>query len=155
MMRRTSLLLSAAVVVGALFAAGIGSDLASGQTEIHVVTIAAEAKYATVDHRPAGEDPGDRFVVWEPLFGEDGATRTGRAYWDFLVVGKVAGHRRWVGTLWLTLPDGRITLQGVEEPGKVDVYAVTGGTGAYANAQGDATLTRDDGIRDIVIHLAA
>ena len=66
-------------------------------------------------------------------------------------MGEADGHctlinpavRRFTCTITTSLPDGDITTEGVLifVPNTTSVGAVTGGTGAYRNARGEAKLT--------------
>ena len=154
-MRRTILLLSAAAVVGTLIIAMAGNNIASGQTDIHVVTVAAEGRGQGCDCNDDGFGFGDRGVKREPLFAPDGTTRVGTAVWDGVNMGGERNNRPYNRAVF-TLEGGQIMIEGVFPEGASEAaFAVVGGTGIYANAQGDGTWTNHRRKDDFVIHLIA
>ena len=159
-MRRTIVFLGVVALMAAMVGV-FGDNVAKGQTEIHVTTVIGDSKSATtVDHGKEGFGAGDRGVAWEPLFAEDRVTRVGKAYWDCVGMGGTSGRAKKVMCLALwELEGGQITLQYVQGPPTDGVFAdftfaVTGGTGIYANATGDGTFTGFEEYGDFVITLA-
>lgn len=129
-MRRTILLLSAAAVVGTLIIAATGINIASGQTDIHVVTVAAEGRGQGCDCNDDGFDFGDRGVKREPLFAPDGTTRVGTAVWDGVNMGGKRNNRPYNRAVF-TLEGGQIMIEGVLPEGASEAaFAVVGGTGS-------------------------
>lgn len=154
-MRRTILLLSAAVVVGALIIAATGANIASGQTDIHVVTVAVEGRGQGCDCNDDGFGFGDRGVKREPLFAPDGTTRLGSAVWDVINMGGERNLRLFNRAVF-SLEGGQIMIEGILPEGASEAaFAVVGGTGIYANAQGDGIWTNNKRKDDFVIHLIA
>ena len=86
----------------------------------------------------------------------------GKAYWDCVGVGGTTSSNKKVMcvALW-KLEGGRITLRYVQGPPITNLrfadftFAVTGGTGIYANATGDGTFTGFDEYGDFVMHLVS
>jgi hypothetical protein len=95
------------------------------------------------------------------LFAEDQVTRVGKAYWDCVGVGGTTGSFKNVMCVGLwKLEGGQITLRYVQGPptnlGYADfTFAVTGGSGIYANATGDGTFTGFEEYGEFVITLAS
>lgn len=159
-MRKTILFLAVASIVAWVSIGTFGDNVARGQTEIHVVTVTANQKLITVDNGKDGFGAGDRILAWEPLFAEDRVTRVGKAYWDCVGVGGTTSSNKKVmcAALW-KLEGGQITLRYVQGPptnlGFADfTFAVTGGTGIYANSTGEGTFTGFEEYGDFVITLA-
>ena len=160
-MRKTILFLAVASVVAWVSIDTLGDNVARGQTEIHVTTVNSSQRSVTVDHQHDGFGAGDRIIAWEPLFAEDRVTRLGKAYWDCVGVGGTTRSNKKVMcvALW-KVEGGQITLRYVQGPptnlGFADfTFAVTGGTGIYANATGDGTFTGFEEYGDFVLHLVS
>jgi hypothetical protein len=105
-----------------------------------LTSVQAKGGERAIDAPPRGDSVGDRFVFASTL-RRDGAL-VGRMEGDCLAVDlKFEGLQC---TLTAVLADGSITLQGASLakhiPGarapSQDVYAITGGTGAYVGAAG-------------------
>ena len=102
-------------------------------------------------------DIGDRAVgrsrLEDPVTGE----RVGRALFDCLATTPIFIERQlgtWLCTYVLELPDGHINLQGKDPAGVgAHVFAVTGGTGLYRNARGEADELDSESGEEITIHL--
>ena len=131
------------LVVSALLAGLIGTQAATGQTVLRLVLPADTQRVRIVDHDVDGLRLGDRAAGRGPLNDADG-TRVGIAYADCVVHRPIKGPETglWVCTYVLQLDDGDLTVKGLDPrgPGEYEM-AVLGGTGAYANASGDATFT--------------
>ena len=147
-MRRTMVFFAVVAVVAVVASISIGTlgdNVARGQTEteIHVATVAGYIKSVGYDDGREGIGAGDRGVAWEPLFAEDLVTRVGKAYYDCVGVGGTTGSYKhsMCDVLW-NLEGGQITFRYLETPGEDFRFAVTGGTGIYANAVGDGTITK-------------
>ena len=131
------------LVVSTLLAALIGMRAASGQTVLHLVVPAGTQKARIVNHYGPGLRLGDRVAARGAVTDAEG-TKVGTAYTDCVVQRQITDP---VSGLWhcsyvLDLADGDLMLRGLDPrgPGVYEV-AVLGGTGAYANASGDATFT--------------
>ena len=90
----------------------------------------------------------DRLAARGPLLDGARTSQVGYAYLDCVVMNKItdnpgqgAGGLYWC-TAVLKLADGDLTAEGLDPHGPgVYSFAVLGGTGAYAGASGQATLT--------------
>lgn len=146
--------MSGAATLGVgLAQAGEGS--APGKTVvIHLVvpTTGPLVKFNDFDHN--GLTLGDTLTVISPLFDKSQTRRMGTAYGECIV----AGRRLLEGTPYdctyvLRLKRGTITTHGLDPHGRSDVFfAITGGTGAYAEARGQVEHI-DTSVTDIIIKL--
>lgn len=131
------------LVVSTLLAGLIGMRAAMGQTMLHLVLPAETNKIREVDHHGDGLRPGDRAAARGRLTDADG-TNVGKAYADCVVHRRIIGPETglWTCTYVLHLADGDLIVKGLDPrgPGEYEM-AILGGTGAYANASGDATFT--------------
>jgi allene oxide cyclase len=148
-MTRVLLLGLAATAVGLVFTA-IGSARPSA-TVVHVVEHANTD--ATTDTGKKGDSAGDILTFANPVF--DGADKTKVGTDNGFCMRTVAGaaYECW----WTTfLPRGQITVEGPFYDKKNSVLAITGGTGAYANARGWMALnSKANGTKyDFVFHLS-
>lgn len=86
---------------------------------------------------------GDRIMSRAPLLDETKANQVGTAYLECIVHRRLTdGTGLFVCNYLLDLQDGELVLQGLDPRGPgASQFAVTGGTGAYSNAQGEATFT--------------
>ena len=151
--RRTTIGVVAGVVLLATVALGTGA--ASGDTAIHVLWPADSTK-VNLDFGPKGPSMGDRVAARGPLVDAGNtSTKVGRGYLDCLVVKNFAGgHGLFDCSYVLQLDGGTLTLTGLDPPGPgVAEFAVTGGSGAYRNARGDAVLTDSSEGTDMMITL--
>jgi hypothetical protein len=153
-------LLMVALGVTALAATSVGIAMAqgtrgtvdgSGQT-IHLVFGPGQnSKFLDFDHD--GLRFGDRLVAVGPLLDESQAKRVGTAYLDCVIVSRVQKGGTYDCTYVLKLEGGDIMTHGIDPQGPSDVFfAVTGGTGTYRDASGQAHHIDTD-VTDIVIHL--
>jgi hypothetical protein len=120
---------------------------AGAQTDVHVFW-PTPAKARALDFEQNGLRLGDRLAARGPL--QDGArtSQVGYAYLDCVVMNKITdvpkegpGGLYWCTAL-LRLADGDLKAEGLDPHGPgVYKFAVLGGTGAYAGASGEATLT--------------
>ena len=145
-LKRRVTAISVSVVLTLLAAGLIGSTTASAQGDIHVVLPVDSSTGRFVDLDDDGLlELGDRAEFRAKLF-DAAATddRVGSAFGtclvERLITPGVSGL--WRCTYLLRLADGTITMDGLD-PAGVGVYelGVTGGTGAYSAANGEATLT--------------
>lgn len=131
------------LVVSMLVAELIGMNAATGQPVLHLVLTAETQKVREIDHNGNGLSLGDRAAARGLLTDADG-TNVGKAFADCLVHRRITGPETglWTCTYVLDLADGDLIVKGLDPrgPGEYEM-AVLGGTGAYANASGDATFT--------------
>jgi hypothetical protein len=145
----------ALAMVVSVVALGIAS--AGAQGEPIRVNIPAGVG-ALLDHDGDGRiDTGDRFTGRSRLDDPNTGERAGRVLFDCGATTPIVIERQkgtWLCTYVLELPDGHITLQG-EDPAGVGshVLAVTGGTGLYRNARGEANEVDTELAEEITIHL--
>lgn len=138
--------ISASVVLTLLAAGLVGGTTASAQGDIHVVLPADSQTERWVDLDDDGLlELGDRVEIRAKLFDADATDdRVGSAFGTCLVVRRITPgvSGLWRCTYLLRLADGTITVDGLD-PAGVGVYelGVTGGTGAYSSAIGEATFT--------------
>jgi hypothetical protein len=96
-----------------------------------------------VDIGPAGLSPGDVYVFSDDVFSRSPTdTKIGRADGRCMFIDVDAGGPRFGCTIITTLPKGMITTEGtlINAQGSRNEGAVTGGTGVYRNARGEAVL---------------
>jgi hypothetical protein len=142
----------AALMVGmALASTGRGTD-GSSDDPIHVV-VGLGGHDEFLDFNGDGLGLGDRLAAVGPLLDESQAERIGTAYLDCVIVSRVLEGGKFDCTYVLKLKDGDITTHGIDPQGPSDVFfAVTGGTGAYRGASGQARYIDTD-VTDIIIDL--
>jgi hypothetical protein len=134
------------LTIAAVIATAVGASAitATASTAPATATLTLHSKqvpgtFHFVDQKPAGESPGDTISFSETLY--EGAKRVG---FDE-ITGTLLDNKRHdadnlTGTL--ILRHGTIVLQGTSL-GKTATQhlAITGGTGTYADAHGEATIT--------------
>jgi hypothetical protein len=131
------------LVASTLLTGLIGMRAAAGQTVLHLVVRADTQTVREFDYYGNGLDLGDRVAARGPLTDADG-TKVGTSYGDCMVHRRISGPETglWNCTYVLDLGDGDLMLKGLDPRGPgVYEMAVLGGSGAYANASGDATFT--------------
>lgn len=103
---------------------------------------------------------GDRLAARGPLMDASQTNRVGRAYLDCIIMNEITEDPTGApsGLYWCTyllkLAGGDLTIAGRDPRGPgVSAFAVLGGTGAYADASGEATLTDTDEGTEFVIDL--
>ena len=106
-----------------------------------VLALRAHQTDATTVEAPSGF-AGTRFLGTDDLY--DGASRVGRGVRSCEVVSAAAGTALFQCTITLELPGGTLALQSMPtltEAGLEDApAAVTGGSGSYDHARGDARV---------------
>ncbi|MEA2490794.1 MAG: Dirigent-like protein [Acidobacteriota bacterium] len=160
---RRKLEISILMVLLAVAVGVVASTAASGQTVLHLVTGSnGDLKTAVFDADGRGLGLGDRIAARVPLLDETQTEQLGTAYLHCVVHKRIVDPDKglWNCNYVLELADGDLMLQGLDPrgPGEYEV-SVIGGTGAYANARGDATFTDvgadADGYTDMVIRWGA
>jgi hypothetical protein len=129
--------------------------------ELVVWTVAGTGGKSTfVNANQPGLRIGDRLAARGPLLDASQTSEVGRQYLDCVIMNKItvdpAGEPQ--GLYWCTyllkLAGGDLTIAGLDARGPgVSTFAVLGGTGAYADASGQATLTDTDVSTEFVIDL--
>ncbi|RDH78285.1 Allene oxide cyclase [Mycolicibacterium moriokaense] len=129
-----------AALLGAAAAAALGIGAAAPASAVpqELVFIEHAASDATTDTGAKGDSAGDILTFANEVFDAQDATRVGND--QGMCVRTVAGSA-WECFWTLTLAAGQITVQGPFYDSGDSVLAITGGTGAYANAQGDMLLS--------------
>ena len=89
------------------------------------------------DHGATGDSVGDVLVFNNEVYDEANKTPLGRD--SGFCIRTITG-KAWECTWTVTLSDGMITVQGTFLDGQDSVLVVTGGTGAFAMANGEMTL---------------
>ena len=136
----------------ALAQTGHGSTRPSGQ--IHVVLPSTGGHVEFFDFNGDGLSLGDRLASVGPIVDESQTHRVGTSYLDCWVAGaQLLDGSPYDCTNVLRFADGTINTQGLDPHGLSDVFfAVTGGTGAYEGASGQAEYI-DTTQTDIIISL--
>jgi hypothetical protein len=120
-------------------------DRDNGQIS-EVIRLVERARDFTIqDFGTPGPSLGDRIVFTSDLFDEEG-NQVGRDGADCVVVridpsAPLPEQQVVQCTITVELADGQITFQGLAQ-GTENLFAVTGGTGAYRKARGEA-LAKD------------
>jgi hypothetical protein len=119
---------------------------AGAQTDVHVFW-PTPAKARVLDFDRPELRLGDRLAARGPLLDGSRTSQAGYAYLDCVVMNKITDDPKGPGGLYwctavLRFADGDLTAEGLDPHGPgVYKFAVLGGTGAYAGASGEATLT--------------
>ncbi|MGH3672028.1 MAG: allene oxide cyclase barrel-like domain-containing protein [Pseudonocardiaceae bacterium] len=94
-----------------------------------------------------GAGPGDEFIFSGDLFDHVGGTKLGRIGGHCITVNRNAtGNGEVICTAIFALDRGQITTQGLLDSaalfggGQTLTYPITGGSGTYRNAHGEATV---------------
>lgn len=160
MMSKRYGIMASAMVVVAVAVAGVGVALASPSNEksalpgpIHVV-IGPNTHVQFLDFANDGLGLGDRLEAVGPMFDATQTKHMGTSYADCWV----GGQRLLEGTPYvcnyvLDFGKGAIMTHGLDPHGASDVFfAVTGGTGVFEGATGQAEYIDTD-VTDIFINL--
>lgn len=140
---RTKIRVLVVLATATFLAALVGMQSASSQTVLNLVLPADTQKVRAFDTDDNGLRLGDRVAARGPLTDADG-TAAGMSYAECVVQRRILGSENglWLCTYVLDLADGELVVKGLDPRGPGDYeMAVLGGTGAYANASGDATFT--------------
>lgn len=157
--RKRMLVLAAMVAVSATMTVGLAvaqtRKAAGSNGTIHVVIPSAGGHAQLFDFAQDGLTLGDRLAAVGPIMNEDQTERVGTAYLDCWVgAARLEDGDRYVCTNLLRFQDGLITTQGLDPHGLGAVlFAVTGGTRAYAGATGQAKFVDSDFQTDVYIDL--
>jgi hypothetical protein len=147
-------------LVGITAGIWLSQQPARAQTDVEV-RVLGPGKHAFLNFERPGLRLGDRLAARATLYDAAGTNQVGRAYLDCVVMNKITddpvegpGGLYWC-TYILRLTEGDLTIEGLDPHGPgVYTFAVVGGTGVYAGAAGEATLTDDSEGTDIVIDLS-
>ena len=144
------LLLGATVAAAVLVFAAVGSARPAA-TVVHVVEHATTD--VTTDTGKKGDSAGDVLTFSNAVYNQADTTKVGTD--NGFCIRTVAGAA--YECVWTTsLAKGQITVEGPFYDKKNSVLAITGGTGAYADAQGWMALqSKAGGTKyDFVFHLS-
>lgn len=154
-MRRTILVMG---VVGAAALVMLSTPVAA-QIDVHVVWQAGSGRVQFLDFRREGLRVGDRLAARGPLLDATQTSEVGTGHLDCVVVSRITDGPSGPAGVYrcsylLDLTDGDLILEGLDPHGPgVYTMAVLGGTGVYAAASGDATLTDTQAGTDFMIDL--
>jgi hypothetical protein len=132
---------------------------AGAQVDVHVVWPMGTARLQFLDSGGGGLGLGDRLTGRGPLLDATQTNEVGTAHQDCVVMRRITDGPSGPAGLFrcsylLHLADGDVLVEGLDPHGPgVDTIAVLGGTGAYAGATGDATLTDTNTETDFMIDL--
>jgi hypothetical protein len=129
------------VTGGVLAAASVGAD----EEPIRVVMRTGETRTTFLDFNGNGRlNQGDRVVFRGPLRDPDTGDRAGRTLGECMAMSLVRVDDQrgvWACSYVLGLADGDLILRGWDPAGVGPyVLAVTGGTGSFRNARGQADV---------------
>jgi allene oxide cyclase-like protein len=146
--------LAAVLAVSGASIASAGSDDDDGQRVIRLMV--RTTGIALVENGQAGLNPGDRFVSSGDLLRE--GEKIGDAGLDCTVIRVHAPASLYSCVSGAALPGGQIAFQSLSavDPANVSATAaVTGGTGRYRTAHGEATLSvpAAGGLGEVTIRL--
>jgi hypothetical protein len=150
-------LVTIGVALAVLTAVWMGAGTASGGTSIHVVYPWDTARVAFLDQNRPGLRLGDSVAARGPLLDPTTDQQVGSAYGTCWVARTlIRGQGLYDCTYLLKLADGTITLQGLDPHGPgSSPFAVTGGSGIYRDASGDAVFTDSTTATDMQISLTS
>ena len=152
MNRSLRIAVASAATVG-LVAGGVGFASASGNTSAGR-TLHFEVEFSPfffLDLGEPGPSMGDQIVSHDVLLDETGQ-QVGHDGVSCIVTDPSGPEAECTATF--AVPGGQITTQFLNSPPPVKRAAVTGGTGAYRNARGEAVLVeRGDGTGTVTFHL--
>jgi hypothetical protein len=148
-MKRQAAVLSAAlavVVVGIAVVSSNAQQPGPATGTLDLVQRGRESTFKFVDNPPRSGDParpspGDLAIIGGTL-RDTSNRRAGKFHVVFM---RLKGRRKNVVdqvTATFDLKGGQIVMGGVSDGGRVDVVAITGGTGSYAGARGSMRVTQ-------------
>jgi len=151
-------LVTACALTSAALAGGVVLGIASAGAQVELRVDLTDGRVAFVDlDRDGRIETGDRVtgrsLVVDPASGE----RVGRGLGDCVAMTRIEVEQQrgtWACTHVLALAGGQIILQG-EDPAGAGPYvlAVTGGTGLFRNARGEADALDVEDRTELTIHL--
>jgi allene oxide cyclase len=118
-------------------ASGLTSDAARAEPRELKMTEHATTD-AVTDTGASGDSAGDILTFANEVFDADDKNKIGS---DQGICFRTVVGKAWECFWTLTLDDGQITVEGPFNDTGGSVLAVTGGTGAYAGAQGEMALS--------------
>lgn len=148
---------SLSLVISALATAALAAHHAGAQSDVHVVWPSATTKLTFLDFEHDGLRLGDRLASRGPLVDETQTTQVGYAHLECVVMRRItdAPSGLYRCSYLLKLADGDLIIEGLDPHGPgTYTFAVLGGTGTYAGATGQATMTDTRTETDMVIDLA-
>jgi hypothetical protein len=131
------------------------SGSAIGKTTLHFM-LPSSVKVRFLNLGRESLDLGDRLTARGPLMNTDQSDRVGSGHFECVVDRRITEPDGGVYncTYVLELDDGLIMLQGLDPHGPgSSQFAVTGGTGSYSDASGEATFTDTETGTDMLIEL--
>ena len=148
--------LALALIIGVVSLVSTAGGAKKNGKKVEIINLATRTdQEADLDLDPSGPSLGDRFVFSDNVFRGDrqvgmlGAECTvTRLEPNPVPAGQepTSATVNCVGTI--QLPKGQVTVQGLitfsEEAGDRFTIAITGGTGAYRTAHGEATVTENE-----------
>jgi hypothetical protein len=135
----------AAIALAAVVAITAGTAAASNGTSHRTIRVEEEQCTAPasacsfVDLGAPGSSQGDVLVFSVPLLSHGDGDPVGHVIGHCTVTDPASGAS--VCEAVATLHGGTLALEGIFHPGGTSRFAVTGGTGRYAAARGEFTLT--------------
>ena len=153
---RTRLGIVGLLVATAMTAAVIWATSAAGDQTVHVSMPFEHLTTKALDFGAEGMGLGDRFAFRGALLNRMQTHRVGTVHGECVVQIPLARNPGLFRCSYLlSLRDGQITLEGRDPAGPGDsAFAVTGGTGSYRNARGEAIFTDTSSQTEMVIHLS-
>lgn len=154
-MRRTILVMGVAGTAAFVLL----SQPVTAQTDVHVFWPAGAEKATVLGFGTDGRRLGDRLAARGPLLDATQTDKVGSFHLDCVVAKRITDGPGGPGGVYrcsylLDLINRDLVLEGLDPHGPgVYTLAVLGGTGMYAAASGDATLTDTDAGTDFVIDL--
>lgn len=155
--RRIRFAAACALTLGAVTSGVLlGITSAGAQESIRVDVTGGRVTFLDFD-RDGRIEMGDRVTGRSPLVDPASSEPVGRAFADCVAMTRIVveeSRGTWVCTHVLALADGHIILQG-EDPAGPGTYvlAVTGGTGLYRDARGEADAVDIEERTEITVHL--
>ena len=149
--------LAAAAVTTAVTLAA--TSVTAGEVKLAFEMRNADLKITFLDFNRNGRgDRGDEAVAVAPLRDDRTGKRVGRAFVECTVMSRLldppVGRGVWVCSYVLRLARGQITLQGRDPAGPGSyALAVTGGTGRFRDARGQAALQDFSNRTEFVVQL--
>lgn len=118
----------------------VPASLAAAGSKVHGKDFTFVERTGTATGTPSGN--GDRVVFMNTLYDEANEDQIGYSYGDCVVVNAREGQAPEMQcVVTAKLPGGQLTAQGVTDfASDSSPFAITGGTGKYAKARGEAIV---------------